>query len=248
MVFTLRHRLHVPPYFSSSDLGDALPTVLSFTREKQEARAESFLNSILLSQSFVYSWSLFLSLTLYFLSSASSRFLSRINIPTTGLSTSTVYLLLAIRLGTSTHSRPPRGGIGRKAHLPRSFIPFPLRVNSRIRESDSTMATRYTCTVDRIETQRRNYAQKSHDFSWRFDFQMRKIELIWIRRRRIFTTSPLWYTKTQSVNVHFECKRFLRIAQEAVIDTIHENFEKLYFGRRNGGVTMLKRITVQIEI
>lgn len=151
---------HAPPYFSSSDLGDALPTVLSFTQEKQEARAESFLNSILLPPGFVHPGLSFSPSFSYFLSSVSSRFLFRINIPT-GLST--VYLLLAIRLGISAHARPARGR-GRKAHLPRSFIPFPLRVNSQIRESDSTRCRRNIFIYGpREETQKGNYARKSRD-------------------------------------------------------------------------------------
>jgi len=159
-----KNSFHVAPpptllsIFHRPTSGDALPTVLSFTREKQEARAESFLNSILLSPGFVYpGLSLFLSLTLYSISSVSSRFLSRINIPTTGLSTSTVYLLLAIRLGTSPHM-PDLRGIGRKAHLPRSIIPFSPSVNSRIRLDDVDEI--FACTVHTIE---RNYAQKSCD-------------------------------------------------------------------------------------
>lgn len=41
------------------------------------------------------------------------------------------------------HACPDLRRIGRKAHLPRSFILFPPRDNSRIRESDSTMLTKY---------------------------------------------------------------------------------------------------------
>jgi len=50
--------------------------------------------------------------------------------------------------------------IERKAHLPRSFILFPPRVNSRIRESDDVDEI---CTVHTIKTQWRNYVQKSCD-------------------------------------------------------------------------------------
>ena len=54
--------------------------------------------------------------------------------------------------------------IERKAHLPRSFILFPPRVNSRIRESDDEI-----CTVRTIKTQLRNYVRHLH-FSRRFNF------------------------------------------------------------------------------
>lgn len=131
------------PYFSSPDLDDALPAVLSFTREKQEASSESsFLVQVVLS---AYTLPFppplpFLSLFPFISSSheellSPSLFLSHINIPTTELSTSTVYLLLAMHLGKLIRSRSSRPGeIGRKAHLPRSFIPILRRVNSRNRE------------------------------------------------------------------------------------------------------------------
>lgn len=72
-----------------------------------------------------------------------SRFLnlsfSLVNIPTTELSTPTVYLLLAMHLDRFIRSRSSRPGeIERKAHLPRSFIPILWRVNSRNREKERT--------------------------------------------------------------------------------------------------------------
>lgn len=129
-------------------------------RERNKS-SESFQNSLLLSSRpcrsvpfYLLPLSLFLPLAPFsscpltqFLFVSFSRFLnlsfslslSLVNIPTTELSTPTVYLLLAMHLDRLIRSRSScPDEIERKAHLPRSFIPILWRVNSRNREKERT--------------------------------------------------------------------------------------------------------------
>lgn len=103
-----------------------------------------YLSTSCLSLSFSLLLLFLLVLLLNFFSSVSHDFsiflsLSLVNIPTTELSTPTVYLLLAMHLDRLIRSRSSRPGeIERKAHLPRSFMPILWRVNSRNREKERT--------------------------------------------------------------------------------------------------------------
>lgn len=98
---TLLHRPRFSLFFIVRPRRYSLDRSFIYARETRGKREERLPHSLFLSL-FSHFILFLLILALYFLSSSSSCFLSGINIPTTGLNTFTVYLLLAMRLDIPT--------------------------------------------------------------------------------------------------------------------------------------------------
>lgn len=150
-----------------------------FHLRQRNKRQERLLHSLFFSL-FSHFTLFLLILTLYFLSSSSSCFLSGINIPTTGLNTFTVYLLLAIRLDILTCTSLTLGRI-KDLFIKLYLFFFTTHQLSSPRERLSEIY--YDRNIGSY------HAEESHllVLSWKFNFQIWKIKLISIRRWRILS-------------------------------------------------------------